>query len=141
MNKLNVIIDTNVIISALKSKKGSSFKLLLLLQEELFRPNISVPLFIEYESVAKRIGLVNNLDNDDIDGILNYILSRANIRKIFYLWRPLLKDPKDDMVLEVAVESQSQFIITFNKKDFIGCDRFGIKAVTPQEFLNIIGVK
>ncbi len=66
---------------------------------------------------------------------LDYILSQSNIRKIFYLWRPHLRDPKDDLVLEVAVESQSEYIITFNQKDFKGVEKFGIKVVTPKEFL------
>ncbi len=53
-----------------------------------------------------------------------------------YLWRPVLKDSKDDLVLDVAVESQSEYIITFNKRDFVGADKFGIKVATPQEFMN-----
>lgn len=100
-----------------------------------YQPNVSVPLFVEYEAVAKREGVVNSLSEVEIDIVLDFFLSKSSIREIFYLWRPILKDPKDDLVLEVAVESQSEFIITFNKKDFRGIDRFGIKAVTPQEFM------
>jgi len=135
-----VTIDTNVVISALKSKKGASYKLMKLLTEELFVPNISVPLFIEYKSVAKREGLVSNLTQKDIDAILDYYLSKSKIQKIYYLWRPLLKDPKDDLVLEVAVKSQSKYIITFNKKDFKGCEKFGIIAVTPYEYMSARGI-
>ena len=135
MNTVNVTIDTNVIIGALKSQKGASYKLLMLLKDNVFLSNISVPLFVEYESVAKREGLVGNLTKKDIEAILNYFLSKSKIQKIFYLWRPILKDPKDDLVLELAVKSQSKYIITFNKKDFKGCEKFGILAVTPYEFL------
>lgn len=135
---MNIVIDTNVLISALKSKQGAAHKLLLLLPNKVFVPNISVALFFEYESVAKRSGLIANLSNEDIDVVLDYFLSQSEIRKIFYLWRPFLKDPKDDLVLEVAVESRSDYIITFNLKDFKGCDKFGIKAISPQEFLGII---
>ena len=140
MTDLNITIDTNVIIGALKSKKGACYKLLMLLTENLFAPNISVPLFIEYESVAKREDLVGNLTKEDIEAVLNYFLSKAKIQKIFYLWRPILKDQKDDLVLEVAVKSQSKYIITFNKKDFVGCEKFGIEILTPYEFLNIRGL-
>ncbi len=141
MGLINVVVDTNVLISALKSKDGASYKLLLSLADNQFLPNISVPLFVEYESVAKRVGLLSNLDKADIDSILDYFISQSNIRKIFYLWRPFLKDQKDDLVLEVAVESQSKFIITFNKNDFRGCEKyFGIKIVTPQEFMNLRGI-
>ena len=58
---------------------------------------------------------------------------------VFYLWRPVLKDPKDDMVLEVAVAAGCSHIVTFNTRDFAGADRFGIKIVTPQTFLAKIG--
>ncbi len=135
MNTMNVVLDTNVLITALKSRRGSSYKLLISLADDLYIPNISVPLFLEYESVAKREGMLEGLSSEDIDAVLDYLLSKSNIRKIFYLWRPFLKDPKDDLVLEVAVESQSEYIITFNKKDFRGVDKFGIKPLTPKEFL------
>ncbi len=79
--------------------------------------------------------MVAGLTGEEINAILDYILSKSSIREIFYLWRPYLKDPKDDLVLEVAVESQSKYIITFNKKDFKGIEKFGIKALTPQEFM------
>jgi putative PIN family toxin of toxin-antitoxin system len=137
---MNVVIDTNVLISALKSKQGASHKLIMALPKELFVPNVSVPLFLEYESVAKRQGLVSKLSSQEIDSILDYFLSKSSIRKIFFLWRPYLKDPKDDLVLEVAVESQSEYIITFNTKDFKGCDKFGITVVTPQEFITMRGI-
>ena len=140
MNNINVVIDTNVLISALRSKQGASHKLLLLLADDAFTPNVSVPLFIEYESVAKRTGLLSGLDSNIINSILDYFLSKSKIRKIFYLWRPFLKDQKDDLVLEVAVESQSEFIITFNTSDFSGCEKFGVKIVTPYEFMKVRGL-
>ena len=140
MNSTNIVIDTNVLISALRSDQGASHKLLISLPNKTYTPNVSVPLFIEYETVAKRVGLLSGLSDDDIDSILDYFLSQSNVRKIFYLWRPFLKDPMDDLVLEVAVESQSEFIVTFNKRDFKGCSKFGIKIVTPQEFIALRGI-
>jgi predicted nucleic acid-binding protein len=113
---------------------------MMLLTKELFIPNISVPLFIEYKSVAKREGLVANLAPQEIDAILDYYLKKSKIHKIYYLWRPLLKDPKDDLVLEVAVTSESRYIITFNKKDFKGCEKFGISAITPYEYMTEKGL-
>jgi len=141
MKPVNVVIDTNVLIAALKSKRGASYKLLIILPEDSYIPNISVPLFVEYESVAKRPGLLSNLSIEHVDAILDYFLSKSSLRKIFYLWRPYLKDPKDDLVLEVAVESRSKYIITFNIKYFKGSEKFGIKVVTPQEFMIIRGLK
>ena len=84
--------------------------------------------------------MLTNLSAEDIEAILDYLLSKSNIREIFYLWRPFLKDPKDDLVLEVAVESRSKYIITFNKKDFKGIGKFGVEVLTPREFLIELGV-
>ena len=140
MRVINIVIDTNVLISALKSKRGAAYKLLNSLVDDAFKPNISVPLFVEYESVAKRSGMVAGLTEQEIDAILDYILSKSNIREIFYLWRPCLKDPKDDLVLEVAVESQSKYIVTFNKRDFVGAEKFGINVLTPQAFMMERGI-
>ena len=131
-----IVIDTNVLVAALKSRLGASFKLLMALPSGSYNPCLSVPLFVEYESVVKRPGLVPDLSADDIDGVLNYFLSRDSIHEIFFLWRPFLKDPKDDLVLEAAVASHSQYLVTFNVRDFADVEKhFGIKVVTPQEFL------
>ena len=59
--------------------------------------------------------------------------------EIYFLWRPYLKDPKDDFILELAIESQSEYIITYNKNDFKGIEKFGVKVLTPKEFLKKIG--
>lgn len=139
MNRDKVVIDTNVIVAALRSRNGASHKLLNLLAEDRYTPCVSIPLFIEYESVLKRPGLVDHLSPREIDDVLNYLLAQSSLRKIYYLWRPFLKDPKDDLVLEVAVESESEYIVTFNAKDFSGIDKFDVKVATPLEFLKIIG--
>lgn len=140
MRPVDVVIDTNVLIAALRSRNGAAHHLLLSLPNNLYRPNISVPLFFEYEAVAKRTGLVSGLTEKEIEAILDYLLRKSSVREIFYLWRPILKDPKDDLVLELAVESQSEYIITFNKNDFQGAEKSGIKVVTPQQFMKELGI-
>lgn len=136
---LRIVIDTNVIIAALRSRRGASFKLLSLIDAGLFRVNLSVPLFLEYEAVAKREQHRFTLNDQDIEDILNYIAAVSDKRDIFFLWRPYLKDPKDDLVLEVAVESASQFIITHNLRDFAGIEKFNLQAITPQQLLKQLG--
>ena len=79
-----------------------------------------------------------SLRYSDIDDILDYICKVAEHRDIYYLWRPFLKDPMDDMVLEVAVESESEFIIIHNIRDFVGIEQFGIEAITPRQLLEKI---
>lgn len=140
MKRLEVVIDTNVLVSALKSKRGASFKVLTLIGQSKFDINLSVPLILEYEDVAKRLIGETALNEEDINDILDYICSVSNRREIFYLWRPFLKDPKDDMVLELAVTSNCDMIITYNKKDFKGVEKyFGIRVLSPKELLFEIG--
>ncbi|MCP4298591.1 MAG: putative toxin-antitoxin system toxin component, PIN family [Proteobacteria bacterium] len=140
MEKYKIVIDTNVVISALRSSKGASFKLLSIVDSNLFDFSISVPLFIEYESVAKRNAPELDLTYADIEDILNYLAKMGDKRDIYFLWRPFLRDPKDDLVLEVAVESNSNFIISYNKKDFKNINKFGLEVLTPLEFLKLTKV-
>jgi len=137
---LQIVIDTNVLISAFRSQQGAPFRLLSLIGESsLFEINISVPLILEYEDVTKRYLKEIGLIQKDVSDIIDYLCSVGNRRRIYFLWRPLLKDPKDDMILELAVEAQCDYIISFNKRDFVGIQQFDLQALTPQEFLKIIG--
>jgi putative PIN family toxin of toxin-antitoxin system len=139
--KPKIVIDTNVLVAALKSRNGASYKLLMALQDETYTPSLSVPLFVEYESVLKRLGLLPHFTETEIDDVLDYILSRASIQQIFFLWRPFLKDPKDDLVLEAAFAAQCQHLVTFNVRDFQDVETsFGIKVLTPKEFLTERGL-
>ena len=137
--KRRIVIDTNVFISALRSRRGASYRLFMLLDRGDIEINLSVPLIVEYEDAAKRIAREFGLTHGDIDDILDYICSIAHRRKIHFLWRPFLKDPQDDHVLELAVESGCNFIVTHNIRDFSGAEQFGIRVVTPKEFLKVIG--
>ncbi len=134
-----VVIDTNVFVSTLLSKRGAAYRLLMLVGSGLFQLNVSVPLIIEYEDAARRILPQTALTPDDLDDILDYVCQVSNRQKIFFLWRPFLRDPKDDMVLELAAAAGCDSLITFNTKDFAGIERFGLKAMTPQTFLRQIG--
>jgi putative PIN family toxin of toxin-antitoxin system len=137
--KPRIVIDTNVLISGLRSRNGASFKLLTLLGLDRFVVSVSVPLVLEYEETSKFFSRKFRLSHKDIDDIIDYLCSISEHRKIHFLWRPVLRDPSDDMVLELAVESESKYILTYNKKDFRGAEKFGIDVVTPKEFLIQIG--
>ncbi len=139
MNVPKIIIDTNVIVSALKSKKGTSHALFKLIGKQQFVCNISVPLIVEYEKVLLDPALEIPFTQTKIKKILNFVCANSNHHRIFYLWRPFLKDEKDDMVLELAVSSNCDFIVTFNRRDFKGVEKFGVQVQTPKEFLNYIG--
>lgn len=138
----SIIIDTNVFISALRSSAGTSFRLLSLIGTGAFDINISVPLILEYEAVAKRhTGLTITLSDTEVDDVIDYICSVAKAYQIYYLWRPQLKDPHDDMLVELAIAAQCQTILTFNLADFRNIEHFGIEAIKPGDFLARIGVK
>lgn len=141
MKKYKIVIDTNVIVSSLRSTKGFSYKLISILDDKRIKLFISVPVVLEYEDAIKRRNLNINYKKSEINDFLDFICFVGEERKIHYLWRPILKDRKDDMFLELAVESESDFIITFNKKDFVESEKFGIKIMTPKEFLYLIGEK
>ncbi len=140
MTKGAVVIDTNVFVAALRSQYGASYKLFMLLNSGKFEINLSVPLTLEYEGAGKRlVGKKGALKANDIDDIVDYVCSIAHRKKVYYLWRPILSDPKDDMVLELAVSAGCTIIVTYNKDDFEGVEKFGIRLLTAQEFLREIG--
>jgi len=133
-----IVIDTNVILSALQSNKGKSFELISKISEDAFDFAISVPLILEYEAVLK-----NKLDrtiftDSDIEDFINYICKVGIRTKLFYLWRPYLKDPFNDHILEVTIQSNASTIVTYNKRDFKEAENLGIKILTPKEFLEIL---
>ncbi|MBX3331099.1 MAG: putative toxin-antitoxin system toxin component, PIN family [Nitrospira sp.] len=135
-----IVIDTNVFVSALRSQHGASYKLVLLVGSGKFEVSLSAPLVFEYEDAGKRlVGRKSGLKPSDIDDILDYVCSVAHRKTVYYLWRPFLQDPKDDMVLELAVAAGSDIIVTYNKNDFCGVEQFGVRVMTAQEFLLEIG--
>jgi len=103
---------------------------------------ISVALFIEYEATLKRPEQIaaTGLSEVDIDAVLDMIAGRFRIVTPHYLWRPQLRDPSDEMVLELAVNGGADAIVTFNAGDFAGAAaRFGVKLMAPGEFLRALG--
>lgn len=135
---MKVVIDTNVIISGLQSDMGYSYRLLEMLPDERFTICLSVPLVLEYE--AQIISNISQevLSMSDIGVFIDYICKIGSKVPIYYLWRPYLKDPFDDHILELAIASQSEYIITFNKKDFKNIEQYGIKIVNPKEFIGLL---
>lgn len=140
----SVVIDTNVLIAGLRSGRGASILVLERIGSDAFTTNVSVPLLLEYEATARAQARELGLTYGEIDDLLDYICSESKHRDIYYLWRPFLRDPKDDLVLELAVEAEADFIITHNLRDFAGVEQFGIEAVNPKDFLqrhNLLGAR
>jgi len=138
MKHVKAVIDTNVILSGLLSQKGASYKLLQLIPKKLFTIFISVPLILEYESILLKNIRKINVSKTEIDNFLDYICAISEHASIYYLWRPILKDPYDDHILELAVSSNVKYIITFNISDFNEAKNFGITPIEPNDFLEKI---
>lgn len=138
MSVPRIVLDTNALVAALRSRQGASFRLISLLGTGRFSTCVSVPLVVEYEAGGKRSARACGLRHSDVDDVVDYVCSISDRRLIHFLWRPVLNDVAGDMVLEVAVESGADYIVTHNRRDFSGCETFGVKALTPQQLLRII---
>ena len=135
-----VVLDTNVLVAAIRSRKGASFRLLSLVGKGHFEPVLSVPLALEYEDALLRHAEAAGLATGDIEAIVDYLCRVSLLQPVFFLWRPLLPDPKDDMVAEAAIASSSDFIVSFNVRDFAPLRQFKLQVMTPRAFLTTIGV-
>ncbi|MEI6291465.1 MAG: putative toxin-antitoxin system toxin component, PIN family, partial [Chloroflexota bacterium] len=134
-----IVIDTNVVIAALRSRNGASFKLLSLVGTNKFEIHDSVAIVLENEDIIQRFRAEAGLSQDDVSIFVDSLCSMAHHHKIYFVWRPSLPDANDELFLELAISAGCDYIVTHNIKDFKGTEKFGIKAITPKEFLQIIG--
>jgi putative PIN family toxin of toxin-antitoxin system len=137
---MRAVLDTNVVVSAFLSRRGASNAVLQAAARGAFRALATPPLFLEYEEVLKRPEhqLGTGLTLDEIDRALRDLAAIMEPVEVKFLWRPQLRDPDDEMVLEAAINGGAERIVTFNTGDFRPAGLFGIRAVTPQEFLEDI---
>jgi putative PIN family toxin of toxin-antitoxin system len=141
MSVPRVVIDTNIIVSALRSQRGASALLLSMLGRGLFEVDISVPLALEYEDVLLRKRDELGLSANDVVELVDSLCAVARRHdRIYFKWWPMLPDERDEHILDLAVKAQCDAIITYNVRDFSGVERFGIRAIDPQTFLREIGV-
>ncbi len=133
------MLDTNILVAGLRSRRGAAFKLLSLIGTKRFELAVSVPLVLEYEGVLLQQAKESWLQPTDIQAILDYLCAVSKHQEVFFLWRPFLRDVKDDMVLELAVAAGCQAIVTSNQREFAGVERLGIRLLTPAAFLHELG--
>lgn len=134
-NLPTLVIDTNILVAATRNRHGPSFALFQLVRQGLVRQCCSPALFLEYEDVLKRAGqlLASGLLAEDIDAILNELAGLISPVTTHYQWRPQLRDPADEMVLEAAVNAHADAIVTYNLRDFGPAKRFGIPVLNPEQ--------
>ncbi len=135
-----IVIDTNVLVAGLRARRGSAFRLLTLVGTGRFAIHLSVPLVLEYEDVLLRELPYLQVTRETVEDLIDFHCSVATCHPIFFLWRPFLRDPKDDMILELAVKAGCDLIVTYNTRDFAGVEQFGLRTIEPGVFLQHIGV-
>ena len=128
-------------VAALRSPKGASAALLRCLDRGLGTLLLSVPLALEYEAICQlpEHRLVTGLSMEDVDAFLNALIGLAEPVDVHFLWRPQLRDPGDEMVLETAVNGQAAALVTFNQRDYGSAPAsFGTEVLLPREALRRI---
>ena len=136
---MRIVLDTSVLVAAARSRQGASFALVGSLPHPRYEFALSVALYTEWQAVLTRPEhLPPGLQPQDALAYLRYLASIAHLQDVHYLWRPFLRDPDDDMVLECAVASGSRYLVTHNVRDFARITSLGISPVTPAEFLDML---
>ena len=136
---MRVVLDTNVLLAAVRSRRGASFALVSAIPAPEFQPCLSVGLYSEWQDVLSRPENVPpGRTPADALGFVRYLASQSHLQEIHFLWRPFLPDPDDDMLLELALAAGCRYIITHNVKDFHGSEQLGVTALSPREFLNLL---
>jgi len=135
------VVDTAVIVAAMRSPRGASAAILRAARNGRVTLLVSVPLGMEYEAVCSELEhrLAAGLSEREVEIFLDAVLAMAEPVKTHFLWRPQLRDPGDEMVLEAAVNGRANALVTFNVRDFgIVPARFGIELMVPSEAIGRI---
>ena len=133
----SVVLDTNVIVAALRSRQGASFAILSRIGRN-WAPLISVPLILEYEEVGKREAQRLKIPERVVEAIIHAFCFIGHQTHVHFRLRPFLPDPNDEFILELAAAGRADAIVTHNVRHFPGIEKFGIQALTPREFLRTI---
>ncbi|MFZ2739346.1 MAG: PIN domain-containing protein [Burkholderiaceae bacterium] len=136
---MRIVLDTSVLVAAARSRNGASFQLMSMLPTPRFDFALTIALYTEWQAVLTREEHIpQGVSVDGVLGYLRYLVSLAHLQDVHFLWRPFLHDPDDDLVLECAVASGSQYIVTHNVKDFRRVTELRVQAITPADFLNLL---
>jgi putative PIN family toxin of toxin-antitoxin system len=141
---MRLVLDTVVLVAAFRSDSGASRQLLLAVLDGAIRPLVSVPLMIEYEAVLTRPEhlAAAAVTAQDVGVVLDTLAELIEPVRLEFLWRPLLPDADDDMVMETAVNGRADAIVTFNRKDFEPAGgRFGIEVTSPADALKRMNLR
>jgi putative PIN family toxin of toxin-antitoxin system len=132
---IHVVLDTNVLVAALRSRRGASFELLRLVGDPRWRIHVSTAMLLEYDEIARREAKHFWLEPERVEDVLDFLCVHAQEHAISFRWRPFSSDPDDDFVLELAVAAGVRYIVTHNLRNFAGVEAFGLEAITPAQML------
>ena len=132
------VLDTSVIVAALRSRRGASNRLVELVALERLRPLVTTALFLEYEEVLQRPEhrLATGMSVEDVEGFLAAFASATEAVEVNFRWRPQLKDSRDEFVLEAAVNGNADALVTHSVRDFRSAAQlFSLRLLLPRELL------
>lgn len=135
---MKIVLDTDVLVAAIRSPAGASAALIRTLQAGQVQVAASVALFVEYEATCTRAEhlLASGWQMQDVVDFLDALAGLMQHTEIHFMWRPQVRDPADDMVLEAAENAMADAIVSFNIKDFGDApERFGIEVLLPRDAL------
>lgn len=136
---MRIVLDTSVLVAAARSRNGASFKIVSMLPTPEIEIALTVAVYTEWQAVMTRPeNLPPGATPDDALAFLRYLASIAHLQDVHFLWRPFSRDPDDDMIVECAVASGCEYILTHNVKDFRRVEELKVQAITPAELLNLL---
>lgn len=138
---MRLVLDTSILVAAIRSNLGASNRLVDAGLTHRFTLVGSVPLFLEYEAVLTRQEHLraSGLSLEEVGMLLDALAAVVDPVRLSYLWRPILRDADDDMVMEAAINGSADAIVTFNHGDFTGSEQFGIRVIRPGRALRELG--
>ena len=133
-----IVLDTSVVVAGLRTSLGAANAVLRLVGQRRLILLATPPLFLEYEDVLKRPEhrLVHGLEPEQVDALLAELAALIEPVELHFRWRPQVRDPGDEMVLEAAINGDADALVTYNVADFaVAADRFGIPILRPADVL------
>jgi predicted nucleic acid-binding protein len=137
---VRLVLDTDVVVAAMRSPSGASAELLRRIDRGDATMLLTVALALEYEAICTLAEhrLASKLSAAEAGIYIDGLIGMAEPVKAFFRWRPQLRDPGDELVLEAAVNGQADAIVTFNESHLREARSFGVEVIRPAEALRRI---
>lgn len=130
---MRIVLDTDVVVAGLRSRRGASRAWLRAVLRQEVELLLSVPLVLQYEAVLLRPDCLATMRATprQVEQFLDVLCAVGHPVEISFLWRPTLRDPDDEMVLEAAMHGRADRLLTFNARDFAGAVGMGVTIERP----------